>query len=73
MPENYQKPKSMCECGCLGDGPNSAHEDNLQFGHGRCKTPGCDCIQFTWIGFLLSFEEYLKRTKSPKRRKSCKD
>jgi len=64
MPENYQKAKSMCDCGHHGDGPNSDHEDHFQFGHGRCKVSGCDCIQFTWVGWTLPFEEYLERRKS---------
>lgn len=53
----YPLPKSLCSCGHTGDGPLSAHIDDLEFGHGRCRI--CDCTRFAWSSFTMSFQEDL--------------
>ncbi len=61
--DNWNKPKSMCECGHSGDGPNSNHGDSpLVKGHGKCYVPGCSCKKFTWLSFYPHYEAYLDRT-----------
>ena len=63
METNY--PKSVCQCGHSGDGPDSDHgslnpvASQLQPGHGKCSVPGCDCEQFTWADFTEQFKEAL--------------
>ena len=52
-------PKSICACGHTGDGGNSQHLDGLQRGHGRCKVDGCNCAQFTWVGWTEHAEKML--------------
>ena len=56
---NYDedKPKSMCYCGHTGDGANSQHGGLM--GHGPCLE--CDCIQFTWKGWLPEYDEWYKK------------
>lgn len=44
-------PKSFCQCGHTGDGPNSEHDDTVQAGHGACKASDCDCPKFSWARF----------------------
>ena len=51
-------PKSICQCGHLGDGEGGDHEDGIFLkGHGRCKI--CDCSMFQWKRFVSSFEELI--------------
>lgn len=54
--ETYEppaEPQSKCSCGHAGDGPNSEHADLDQpFGEGKAFCMKCDCVQFTWAGFL---------------------
>ena len=58
MPDTeYPKPKSICACGHLGDGPYSDHRDLIQPGHGGCKIPGCSCVRFSWKRFTKAYEE----------------
>jgi hypothetical protein len=52
-------PKSKCRCGHTGDGANSCHANAVQYGHGRCLHPGCDCGQFTWGGWTKEFEQFV--------------
>lgn len=55
----YPAPKSICQCGHNGDGPDSNHGGLL--GHGACNMPGCDCKKFMWKKFLIGFEDWVKR------------
>jgi hypothetical protein len=57
----YLAPKSMCQCGHNGDGPDSNHEDSLIPGHGACNMPGCDCKKFRWAKFNRAFKEWMKK------------
>ena len=53
----------MCNCGHMGGHSpnNNSHAilfhtavtstDRFQIGHGQCLADGCECKQFTWIGF----------------------
>jgi hypothetical protein len=52
-------PKSKCRCGHTGDGANGQHEHSIQYGHGACKEPGCDCGQFRWAGWTKEFEKFI--------------
>ncbi len=55
------EPKSICQCGHTGDGPNSEHSDTFQEGHGACNE--CDCVQFTWkelTPYGITVSKYLK-------------
>lgn len=62
--EQYQKAKSWCFCGHMGDGPDSAH---LGFnGHGACSMEGCDCEQFTWKGFTKYYQRLIDQEKGHK-------
>jgi len=61
-------PKSICQCGHSGDGPDSDHATdkgmmNLAPGHSRCTVPGCDCQRFTWAGFSPEYEKQLVATR----------
>lgn len=56
-------PKSRCECGHLGDGPNGQHMNSLESGapgHGPCVVEECECMKFTWADFLPSYRRYMK-------------
>ncbi len=57
----YDKAKSVCSCGHLGDGPSSEHGDTFSHGHGPCMVEGCDCHKFTWVKFTPEFEATIKR------------
>lgn len=52
---DWNKPRSFCKCGHLGDGPNSQHAIRVAEGHGVCKVPECECAQFTWDGFTPEY------------------
>lgn len=41
---------SRCTCGHIGDKINSEHNDTMAYGHGDCQK--CDCLKFTWAGFI---------------------
>ncbi len=41
---------AMCQCGHIGNIPNSHHADTLQAGHGSCRV--CFCEKFSWKYFL---------------------
>ena len=56
-------PKSKCRCGHTGDGANSCHANNIEYGHGRCLHPDCDCGQFTWAGWTPEFKALLDKEK----------
>ena len=58
----YEKPKSWCYCGHLGDGPGSQH-DGFN-GHGACLVADCECIQFTWKEFTDECKSYFERDTS---------
>lgn len=46
-------PKSKCECGHTGDGPESQHLGIApRAGHGACTVDGCGCERFRWAGWL---------------------
>lgn len=53
----FPLPKSICSCSHNGDGPLSAHEDNLEHGHGACRI--CDCQRFIWSEWSPAFEDAL--------------
>jgi hypothetical protein len=55
------KPRSLCLCKHTGDGANSVHANRFGTGHGECLIPGCDCKQFTWVGWTLAFSEALRK------------
>ena len=54
----YVHPKSMCTCGHTGDGPDSAHRDLYQAGHGACTADDCDCKRFTWDHFTRAYDSW---------------
>ena len=62
-------PKSVCQCGHSGDGPDSDHgsanavTSQLQPGHGKCSVPGCKCEQFTWSDFTEQYKGALAVSK----------
>lgn len=54
---NYNGPKSECQCGCSGDGPNSNHRDTVQAGHGKCEVcPSAKCSGFAWADWTPEFK-----------------
>ena len=58
--EVFVGPKSICQCGHLGDGYTSDHEDGgLTKGHGKCMILGCSCERFSWKRFTPSFIEVM--------------
>ncbi|RPI56246.1 MAG: hypothetical protein EHM49_00725 [Deltaproteobacteria bacterium] len=61
----YDKGKSICTCGHLGDGSPSSHITGLdgQPGHGACRVRGCLCEKFTWADYSDEYKEYLKLVK----------
>jgi hypothetical protein len=50
-------PRSFCECGHTGDGPNSQHADSVHGarGHGKCLYRDCPCGKFTWDRFIRPY------------------
>jgi len=49
--------KSLCHCGCTGDGPRSGHAGPN--GHGQCLDADCPCLKFTWSKFTPAAEAIL--------------
>lgn len=56
---DFPLPKSVCSCGHTGDGPLSAHHNDLEFGHGGCLRRGCDCERFVFSGWTTEFQRVL--------------
>lgn len=56
-------PRDLCQCGHVGNGPNSQHDlswygfQRYAEGHGPCLVAGCPCKQFTWDRRLTPAEQ----------------
>jgi len=69
LASTWRGPRSVCTCGCLGDGSDSDHRASLFIpgfdnGHGSCRE--CGCTKFTWAGFTPKFTAALARQKGAK-------
>lgn len=55
---SYDGPKSICECGHLGDGPGAEHGGII--GRGACTAKRCGCGKFIWAACAKMLAAALK-------------